>query len=153
MKKYSEKLRDPRWQKKRLEVLERDEWMCQCCYDSESTLHVHHKYYEKGNEPWEYPADSLLTLCDDCHNEEYELRPQYEKALLFTLRERGFLARDIPRITAGFSRLEVRYISEVIASFVEFILSDEATSENNWGLFWKDIHKRADIVRKTNEVV
>jgi hypothetical protein len=36
--KYSDKLKDPRWQKKRLEVFERDGWCCQCCGDSESPL-------------------------------------------------------------------------------------------------------------------
>ena len=142
---YSEKLKDPRWQKKRLEVLERDEWACTSCYDSESTLHVHHKYYEKGKEPWDYPMDSLLTLCDDCHNDEYELRPQYEKALLFALKERGFLARDIPRIIRGFSKLKTRHVSEVMASFVEFVLTDEDTTKKNWYLFWEDIKSKNKV--------
>jgi len=35
---YAEKLKDPRWQKKRLEIMERDEWTCQWCVDSESPL-------------------------------------------------------------------------------------------------------------------
>jgi hypothetical protein len=33
-------------------------------------LHVHHKYYENGNEPWEYANNALITLCEKCHNEE-----------------------------------------------------------------------------------
>ena len=37
---YSQKLKDPRWQKKRLQILERDEWNCQICHDNESTLVV-----------------------------------------------------------------------------------------------------------------
>lgn len=43
--KYIEKLRDPRWQKKRLQILERDGFACQSCYDTETTLHVHHCTY------------------------------------------------------------------------------------------------------------
>ena len=39
---YSEKLRDPRWQKRRLEILERDAWQCQACLSTAKTLHVHH---------------------------------------------------------------------------------------------------------------
>lgn len=27
------------------------------------TLHVHHKYYQIGKLPWEYPNDALITLC------------------------------------------------------------------------------------------
>lgn len=30
-------------------------------------LHVHHTYYQYGNEPWEYPSKALITLCWNCH--------------------------------------------------------------------------------------
>jgi hypothetical protein len=64
---YKEQLAHPNWQRKRLEVLQRDEFSCQMCGDSESTLHVHHKQYLKGRMAWEYEADELVTLCEDCH--------------------------------------------------------------------------------------
>lgn len=64
---YSEKLKDPRWQKKRLEVLERDEFTCQKCADKETELHVHHKAYKFGIQPWEYDLNNLETLCKRCH--------------------------------------------------------------------------------------
>lgn len=63
---YSEKLKDPKWQKKRLEVLNRDEWKCKFCSDKETTLHVHHISY-KNVDPWEYDNDNFLTLCEHCH--------------------------------------------------------------------------------------
>ena len=65
---YSEKLKDPRWQKKRLEILERDKWACRGCGDKTATLHVHHGYYERGKLPWEYDNWSLKTLCESCHD-------------------------------------------------------------------------------------
>lgn len=64
---YKEQLKDPRWQKKRLEIMERDDWQCQCCYDREEALVVHHKKYIKGRKPWEYPDKLFITLCEDCH--------------------------------------------------------------------------------------
>lgn len=67
MKTYAEKLKDPRWQRKRLEVMQRDEFACTECFDAESTLNVHHHYYEKGKNPWDYPDDALTTLCETCH--------------------------------------------------------------------------------------
>lgn len=73
MTSYLEKLKDPRWQRKRLEILERDKWRCQSCYDSKSTLHIHHKHYEKGKDPWEYSKEDLITLCGFCH--EHGLLP------------------------------------------------------------------------------
>ncbi len=64
---YSEKLKDPRWQKKRLQILERDNFTCRYCEDTEKTLHVHHMIYSKA--PWLTDNEHLLTLCEDCHKE------------------------------------------------------------------------------------
>lgn len=64
---YSSKLRNPKWQKKRLEILNRDEFTCRLCTDKETTLNVHHLEY-KGN-PWDVPNTSLITLCEHCHEE------------------------------------------------------------------------------------
>ena len=64
---YSAQYKDPRWQKKRLEILERDGFACRKCGDTKSTLHVHHSHYEKGHKVWEYPNQDLATLCESCH--------------------------------------------------------------------------------------
>ena len=47
--------------------MQRDKFTCKLCKDTETTLNVHHKYYEQGKEPWEYPMDALVTLCEHCH--------------------------------------------------------------------------------------
>lgn len=62
---YAEKLKDPRWQKKRLKILERDDFTCQNCADKTKTLHVHHLKYD--GEPWEIDSHYLVTLCESCH--------------------------------------------------------------------------------------
>lgn len=64
---YSEKLRSPKWQKKRLEILTRDNFTCQLCGDTETELQIHHKEYISGKDPWEYDNALLITLCKDCH--------------------------------------------------------------------------------------
>jgi transcription elongation factor Elf1 len=66
-KEYFQKLKDPRWQKKRLEILSRDNFTCRHCGDKESALHVHHGYYRWQTNPWEYEDNSLMTLCGKCH--------------------------------------------------------------------------------------
>lgn len=71
-KTYFEKLKDPRWQKKRLEALDNAEWRCEYCYESEYTLHVHHKVYFKGRDPWEYDIEQLAVLCEVCHEGFHE---------------------------------------------------------------------------------
>ena len=67
MSNYSELLKDPRWQKKRLEVLQLDAWQCRKCNAKDMCLHVHHLYYIKDNKPWEYDNSALITLCEECH--------------------------------------------------------------------------------------
>ena len=68
---YSEQLKHPNWQRKRLEALNAAEFRCQCCYDAETTLHVHHKRYFKGRMAWEYALAELAVLCESCHEEEH----------------------------------------------------------------------------------
>lgn len=71
-KSYSEKLQDPRWQRKRLEIMDRDGYKCRECQSTEKTQTVRHAYYKKGCEPWEYPNESLQTVCMDCHKKRDE---------------------------------------------------------------------------------
>lgn len=66
---YSDKLKSPKWQKKRLEIMKRDKFTCKLCGDTETQLHVHHKEYIKGNDPWNYPNNLLVTICEHCHTE------------------------------------------------------------------------------------
>ena len=69
---YSEKLRSPKWQKRRLEILNRDGWKCLFCGTENENLQVHHIVYRR-REPWDYPDYLYQTLCDKCHAERQEL--------------------------------------------------------------------------------
>lgn len=62
-----EKLQDPRWQRKRLEIFERDSFSCLDCSSNTKMLTVHHCVYMRTLDPWDYPNDILMTLCDPCH--------------------------------------------------------------------------------------
>lgn len=57
--------KDPRWQRKRLECMQRDDWACVACGNNTSTLHAHHIRYM--GELWEAPLSELQTLCESCH--------------------------------------------------------------------------------------
>ena len=37
-----------------------------------ASLNVHHKYYVRRKQPWEYDDDALITLCSDCHGKVHE---------------------------------------------------------------------------------
>lgn len=64
---YPAKLRDPRWQKKKNGILERDSYRCQMCKSTDRTLSVHHLAY--SGEPWDVQDSELITLCCNCHEE------------------------------------------------------------------------------------
>lgn len=66
---YSDKLKDPRWQKKRLEIFNLQDWKCQNCGSATDQLHLHHRYYKPKTEPWDYPNSAFLTLCHECHDD------------------------------------------------------------------------------------
>jgi len=68
-KTYLELLNDPRWQKKRLEIMQRDDFTCQSCENKELTLNVHHLAYHKNTMLWDYKNEELITLCEDCHKQ------------------------------------------------------------------------------------
>lgn len=71
-KTYYEKLKDPRWQKKRLEVMSDRNFTCELCGDTETSLNVHHKEYFKGLDPWEYDVNQLACLCENCHENHHD---------------------------------------------------------------------------------
>jgi 5-methylcytosine-specific restriction endonuclease McrA len=73
---YSDLLKDPRWQKKRLEIMSRDKFICKKCGDTKTQLHVHHKEYIKDTDPWDYKNSFLITVCEDCHKAINEVKKE-----------------------------------------------------------------------------
>ncbi len=88
-KEYLEKLKDPRWQKKRLEILERDGWRCRMCKNDKMMLQVHHLYYLDGKDPWEISNTGLHTLCSDCHAMSHDDKKECWQQLQVALGSRG----------------------------------------------------------------
>lgn len=79
---YSEQLRHPNWQRKRLEVMEAAAFSCESCGDTETTLNVHHRRYVKGRMVWEYERTELQCLCQPCHAQHHEHRDLLERLLM-----------------------------------------------------------------------
>jgi 5-methylcytosine-specific restriction endonuclease McrA len=70
---YADLLKDPRWQKKRLEIMERAGWKCELCGNRTLTLHVHHTRYDRRRKPWQYENRELLCICEVCHGKLHGL--------------------------------------------------------------------------------
>lgn len=70
--------RDKRWSDFREQIFEFDGYACVKCgrVRPEVILQVHHKQYQSGKAPWEYPTGLCETLCKGCHAREHgEIRP------------------------------------------------------------------------------
>lgn len=115
---YAEQLKDPRWQRRRLEVLNQANFECTCCGNKEKTLHVHHKIYRKGHKVWEYPDAELEVLCEDCHLNETLLRRQLDEA--------------VARLTGGDLEMLVGFAEAMVA--VDCVFGDEVGPEQEWPL-------------------
>ncbi|MBF0279108.1 MAG: hypothetical protein HQM13_15010 [SAR324 cluster bacterium] len=100
-KSFQKKLKDPQWEKRRIEVLENAQWRCQLCGSKKEELHVHHSYHEKGKNPWDYPDSALIALCHSCHAEKTH-KPSFlsfnESRFLF-----AFIGENLERIAADLS--------------------------------------------------
>lgn len=81
MASYSELLKDPRWQRLRLEMLSAANWRCVGCSSTEKTLHVHHVRYIKGRKPWEYATSELRVLCAECHEQLHAMQEKFAEVL------------------------------------------------------------------------
>lgn len=133
-KSYAEKLKDPKWQRARLKILERDKFSCRACFSQEKTLHVHHMYYKRNLEPWEYPPESLVTLCEDCH-EDYEdqvhrLLHIISRPSMLTMCRRMLTVDWHPETVHGMSG-ELYGLREHMASFMESCVQLQLLSEGN----------------------
>lgn len=96
MSQFWEKYRDPRWQRKRLEVMEAAGFSCEACGDGSATLNVHHKHYRKNADPWEYGPGDLICLCEPCHEQWHRAKVNFEVAI-------GFLDLDGYRHVVGYA--------------------------------------------------
>lgn len=105
---YWQQMLDPRWQRRRLEIFNRDGFKCRECNSQTETLSVHHSYYEKGVMAWEYPDEALRSVCRDCH----KLRSEAERVLLRALH--SFNAETLLRLS---DTIEARLVDEALAEY------------------------------------
>lgn len=70
---YTDQLKHPMWQKRRLEIMELHDFECGNCGNTENMLNIHHKIYKKGHKAWEYLDEEYECLCTDCHSSAHHL--------------------------------------------------------------------------------
>jgi len=141
---YSEKLKDPRWQKKRLKILERDEFSCQQCHCDEDTLNVHHVLYRQDADPWDYDESELITLCKYCHEEESKKFKKSCDDFLYTIKTKFKLSSNIDELNRAFEKLKISHIYDVFI----FVLSRQVLDQSNVD---NAIRKYFDSIKKESK--
>lgn len=138
---YAEKLKDPRWQKKRLLIMQRDNFTCRFCGDNESTLNVHHLSYSAN--PWDTPDDELITICEDCHQYEHDNRKNIEDQLISTLRIRGYPAGFLISIYEAFYYMQKFHTEDVMGSVLCWTMRNPDLLEELTQRYFKDLEERS----------
>lgn len=147
-KQYSDKFLNPKWQKFRLAIFERDGFMCVRCDDNKSTLHAHHTYYEDfGRDPWDYDEDCVITLCEECHSQEHKYLKQVNKQLLNTISSTGISWENKVCLAAAFEmlpkKLPVDFWDVMMAVFL-----DDSFYKNAQQIYYNDTGKKLEAVQK-----
>lgn len=145
---YSEKLKSPKWQKKRLEILNRDEFTCKLCGDSETQLHVHHLEYEYDKHPADISSEKLITYCEHCHELVETIKSYSTDFLVFkVLKLRHYRSVFHINKSTGIITIssfgvtengEIEFMLHITPEFInkaEFILKEfESLNEKGYGL-------------------
>lgn len=105
-------LHNPLWDSVRQQVLDRDGRHCTQC-GSSSFLQIHHTfYYNQKVPPWEYPLDSLMSLCGKCHRKWHkDNKVEYKNN--YTYKDEKSLSE-----------------LQLIKSFVSFLLKNDCLNDN-----------------------
>jgi 5-methylcytosine-specific restriction endonuclease McrA len=115
------KYRDPRWQRLRLEVMQEANFMCDECHSETETLNVHHRFYRKGADPWEYDLDELVCLCEKCHQ---------------------YIHQQKNRLNAALANPNNSYLIDYFVGYAE---ASNCDGEDNWEPFVKVAYKPGKI--------
>lgn len=70
---YSEKLKLPEWKTVREATLRRAENKCEDCGATNCHLDTHHRVYDRGKEPWDYPDVCFVCVCRPCHDRREQI--------------------------------------------------------------------------------
>lgn len=134
MESYSEKLKSPKWQKKRLEIFQRDNWKCQKCGNAENELIVHHTLYEKGVEPWEYDNDDLMTLCVDCHENQHNITDSFHIMNSIEKNIDTMETGNVSGVSTGFVDIDLLLLGGLQKSEIIIIAGDSSVGKTSFSL-------------------
>lgn len=130
------------WQKKRLEIMQRDNFACVSCGSTEKMLNVHHKTYRKGAEPWDYDDDNFITYCQDCHGGVHE-----EKDFLMMYIDTYEKMRSLATI-AYFCDAEHIRLAQVVCAISQMEKETPSISDDDWKISAEKAERMIKLCKK-----
>jgi len=103
-------------------------------------------------EPWDYPDDALLTLCEDCHEMEF-IQKDNDMDLISMLR-RNFLSGEIYTLAEGFRQLNIpRDNAPWLALGINLMLTDRKLQALLVYYYQKDNENLLHIINKIRDKI
>ena len=125
---YKDQIKDPRWQKKRLEILELYGFQCTNCQTKETSLHVHHFKYKTNHKIWEYNEDELTVLCEDCHKTLHTYKKRIEDSVPNDIYILGKVANLLNDLQYKWSNID--YFRTILSRVETDLIASMKMSEN-----------------------
>lgn len=122
---YGEQLSHPLWKEKASLIKERDDFKCVRCGAGWKELHIHHKLPEPFKLAWEYPDDTLETLCEDCHAWE----TMYQRIFFRLTGDRFFWFGHFAEHVTEFYRIKSLPKTDAFALFESWVRKDPMHDE------------------------
>lgn len=124
---YAKLLRQHEWREKRDEIVAKSP-RCYKCGRRGRRFAVHHRYYEYGCLPWDYPDEAYMVVCaGECHREADEDREEEEQDTK-NLKHFGWQyeqgKKDLPP-----RERELRKLAEHEAEFKTWLMREGRTPE------------------------
>lgn len=82
--------------------MEIDNFKCAICGEGEATLNVHHLFYDKNRNYWDYEDHQLITLCEDCHKAAHCFDESFHD-IIIELKRKGISSIELYNLLHGLS--------------------------------------------------
>lgn len=138
---YSEKLSDPRWQRLRIKILNRDKNRCTYCQTNEN-IQVHHLKYT--GEPWQAPESDLITVCDCCHRILEDFKTRFSDAKILAIKKLDYL-KDKHNVL-------YRVVFAETHKMPDLILLCRFKKEEQEVVYWGDFHELMAVMRELKAI-
>lgn len=146
---YSMKLKNPKWQRRKAEIMLRDNFTCQICGDTETTLNVHHIRYVKGREPWEYEDNELITLCEKCHEKRKSFEDINRRTI--ALLSLGIMKEEIIGLLQCAIDEYNKGNAHAIQEMVEYVANENKNMENAGSTYYFNDYNFLEHLAKRRE--